>query len=87
MTGQHSAEPLNATCFSSTHQPAKDRRFKGGRNRAGGETMAVNCPHCRERATVRTTKQITLLVKEIRFVCIECNHGFVATLSIDRTTT
>ena len=57
-------------------KPAR-RRYKSG----------IRCPHCGEVATIRTSEQLTPLVRELRVVCndIECGHMFVAQFSAIRT--
>ena len=71
-----------STRFSSTNQPT----FGPGRPRHGG-TLRCVCPHCGQLAKVKTTFQMTSLVKELRYQCgnFFCGHTFVATLSINRT--
>jgi hypothetical protein len=86
MIGQENPEPLNATCFSSTHQPSPQRRRRNKGNFLGGQNMAVSCPHCLDTARLRSSQQLTRLVKECRFICDGCEHGFVAIITIDRTT-
>lgn len=87
MNGQGTPEPLNATCFSSTHQPPRERRRLNKGNFRGGQNMAVLCPHCLETTRLRGSQQLTRLVKECRFICDGCAHAFVALITIDRTTT
>lgn len=88
MTGQPMAEqtPPASARFTTTHQPSPERRFRGPREPAPSR-IQVNCPHCRDLALLRTSRQTTPLFKELRFQCvnIECGHTFVGSLTIDRT--
>lgn len=45
------------------------------------------CPHCDTRAIVRSSGQISPLVRELDYQCqnIACGHTFVSQLSIVRT--
>lgn len=47
----------------------------------------IACPHCNARSIVRSSEQITDLVRELRVNCDndECGHTFVVQLSIIRT--
>lgn len=47
----------------------------------------IRCPHCRQRAVTMTSRELSDLVREIYFQCvnIECGHRFVAHLGIVRT--
>lgn len=47
----------------------------------------IHCPHCGERSIVRSSEQITPIVRELRLTCDnhECGHSFVAQLSVIRT--
>ena len=47
----------------------------------------IHCPHCGSRSIVRTSEQVTPIVRELRLACdnIECGFTCVAQLSIIRT--
>ncbi|USI72693.1 ogr/Delta-like zinc finger family protein [Sphingomonas morindae] len=46
--------------------------------------LVMACPHCGTRALIRTSEQMTILCREIRFRCENdsCGHHFVAQLAI-----
>lgn len=48
---------------------------------------SIACPHCEQKAIVRTSRKVTRVVREIYFACTEprCGHTFVAQLAILRT--
>ena len=45
------------------------------------------CPHCDARAQARTSRQITRLVRETNYRCVdeECGFTFVAQIAVVRT--
>lgn len=47
----------------------------------------VPCPHCGTRAIIRSSEQISALVREADYRCdnIDCGHTFVVELAIVRT--
>lgn len=47
----------------------------------------ICCPHCDGRVRTQTSRQLSRLVREIYFECIDvdCGHRFVAQLGIVRT--
>ncbi len=47
----------------------------------------INCPHCGARSIVRSSEQVTPIVRELRMACdnLECGHTFVAQLTVIRT--
>ncbi|WP_018250801.1 ogr/Delta-like zinc finger family protein [Sphingomonas melonis] len=47
----------------------------------------IQCPHCTSKSIVRTSVQVTDLVRDLHMACdnIDCGHTFVAQLSIIRT--
>lgn len=47
----------------------------------------IRCPHCGDRSIVRSSEQVTPIVRELRLTCenIECGHYFVAQLTVIRT--
>lgn len=49
--------------------------------------FSMTCPHCGERARVRSGEQITPLYRELRFQCsnVECGYTFVGGLEVLRT--
>lgn len=48
---------------------------------------SVTCPHCKSRALIRTSRQLTALVKEVYCQCqnLMCGHTFVAHVEAVRT--
>ena len=48
---------------------------------------SIACPHCRARAAVRTSRQITVTYREMHLRCTndDCGHVFVAELVAIRT--
>jgi predicted RNA-binding Zn-ribbon protein involved in translation (DUF1610 family) len=48
---------------------------------------SFHCPHCRSRAIVRSSAQVTDLVRELDYACTNhrCGHTFVAQLEAVRT--
>ncbi|GAA0462109.1 MULTISPECIES: ogr/Delta-like zinc finger family protein [Sphingomonas] len=48
---------------------------------------SFDCPHCRSRAIVRSSAQVTSLVRELDYACTNhrCGHTFVAQLEAVRT--
>lgn len=55
-----------------------------------GTRMRINCPHCGEKARIRTSKEMSLLSREVYFVCTNdpaiCGHAWKALLSAVCTT-
>ncbi len=50
--------------------------------------LRMRCPHCSAPATCRDSESMSLLLKELIFVCSnfsECGHTFVANLEVVRT--
>lgn len=49
--------------------------------------VTMHCPHCRSRARVRTSKEVSLTMREVTYVCTNnaCGHVWVATLEVART--
>lgn len=45
------------------------------------------CPHCSSKASIKTSKKITAITREIYFQCsnFECGHTWAALLSAVRT--
>jgi len=48
---------------------------------------AITCAHCDAKSIVRTSTDVTNMVREIRLECTngDCGHSFVAQLSVIRT--
>jgi len=48
---------------------------------------AISCPHCDAKSIVRTSNDVTNMVREIRLECTndDCGHTFVSQLSVIRT--
>lgn len=51
------------------------------------EYHRLPCPHCEWPSTIRTSAQLSRLMREFVFCCTnpECGHTFVATLEVSRT--
>lgn len=49
--------------------------------------IGMNCPHCKKRAQVRTSLEITPTMREVYFLCnnLACGHSWVGTLEAVRT--
>lgn len=49
--------------------------------------LTMHCPHCRARTRVRTSKEVSLTMREITFTCTNhiCGHVWVSTLEAART--
>ncbi|WP_429391772.1 ogr/Delta-like zinc finger family protein [Robbsia andropogonis] len=45
------------------------------------------CPHCRTRATARTSRDLSMTMREVIFQCnnAECGHTYVVTMEFART--
>ena len=45
------------------------------------------CPHCRARAFIRTSEEMTTTMREITYQCTdpECGHTYVVVAEVDRT--
>ncbi|MCA8258694.1 ogr/Delta-like zinc finger family protein [Burkholderia sp. AU31624] len=45
------------------------------------------CPHCRTRATARSSREMSLTFREITFQCAnpECGHTYVVNMEFART--
>lgn len=58
-------------------------------NIARGETgkMLFKCPHCRSRSFVRTSRELSVLMRELYFQCsnIVCGHVFKAYVEVVET--
>ena len=49
--------------------------------------VTIKCPHCNSRAIARSSREMSLTLREIVYMCIdpECGHTYVANLEIVRT--
>lgn len=49
--------------------------------------MIFQCPHCKSKATIRTSRPISPLLRELYFQChdVECGHTFSAFLEVRET--
>lgn len=49
--------------------------------------LGMNCPHCKRRAQVRTSLEVTPTMREVYFICssITCGHSWVGVLEAVRT--
>lgn len=54
---------------------------------SGDPGMKTKCPHCKSRATIRSSKQISALVREGKCQCsnLACGHTFVINIEVVRT--
>lgn len=52
-----------------------------------GHRLSIDCPHCGERARVRSSRKLTTLVRAASLQCsnIECGHTFGAQFHITHT--
>jgi hypothetical protein len=52
-----------------------------------GCRLSIDCPHCGERARVRSSRALTLTVRSANLQCsnVECGHTFGAQLHITHT--
>lgn len=49
--------------------------------------MLVRCPHCKQPATIRTSRELAATVRELQMQCqnLECAHTWVAYIEAIRT--
>lgn len=49
--------------------------------------MIFYCPHCKGKATIRTSRTINLLLRELTYQCrdVECGHTFLAWVEVYET--
>lgn len=49
--------------------------------------MRIYCPTCKSKAIIRTSEDISELLREVRCICsnTECGHTFVVNVSYART--
>lgn len=49
--------------------------------------MIFQCPHCKGKATIRTSRSVNLLLRELNYQChdVECGHTFSAFLEVHET--
>lgn len=49
--------------------------------------MLFICPHCRSKATVRNSRQMTVTLRELFLICsnVQCGHTFMAGAEVLRT--
>jgi hypothetical protein len=49
--------------------------------------MRMRCPHCKSSASIRTSTEITVLLREMSLICSNpaCGHTFIAATEINRT--
>ena len=52
-----------------------------------GHRLSIDCPHCGARARVRSSRQLTPLVRSANLQCsnVECGHTFAAQLHVTHT--
>jgi hypothetical protein len=64
----------------------ESRRVAQGDQHANGR-MPMNCPHCKSPAIIRTSRRVSVLVREIYYQCtnVVCGHTFKATIEIIKT--
>ncbi|WP_299307830.1 ogr/Delta-like zinc finger family protein [uncultured Croceicoccus sp.] len=50
-------------------------------------SVSIACPHCSSRATVRTSRAVTPLYRQLNIACrnAECGHTFAADMTITHT--
>ena len=78
------ARALEGRGVHGCNQTAQARHQFKGTNK---EAMRLPCPHCRHPSVIRTSEQMTTLMRQYVFCCVnpECGHTFVGTLEISRT--
>jgi len=49
--------------------------------------LRISCPHCGSKAAIRTSKEVSLITRELYFQCTnhECGHTWTSLLSAIRT--
>lgn len=49
--------------------------------------MRIECPHCEDKAFIRTSQQVTRIIREAKCICSnpECGHTFVILVEAVRT--
>ena len=64
----------------------------GGRKFAAGNKLSrsgttARCPHCESPGIVRTSTEMTILCRDVYFICsnVECGHSWKAQLSFVHT--
>lgn len=55
--------------------------------RPRSKAVAHRCPHCRAHSTVRTSREVTLTLREVTYQCsnAECGHTYVVNMEFART--
>ncbi|WP_080404940.1 ogr/Delta-like zinc finger family protein [Burkholderia ubonensis] len=50
-------------------------------------TILNRCPHCRMRATARSSREMSITFREITYQCnnLECGHTYVVNMEFART--
>ena len=50
-------------------------------------SIKISCPHCKGRAIARSSRELSVTLREINYMCTdpECGHTFVANLEVVRT--
>lgn len=61
---------------------AEQMKSLAGQRRHGERAMA-RCPHCESPARIRTSEEVTILHRDIIFICnnSECGHSWKAQMS------
>jgi hypothetical protein len=57
-------------------------------DRKGAAMRIMNrCPHCRTRATARSSRDMSLTFREVTFMCnnAECGHTYIVNMEFART--
>lgn len=67
-------------CREETGHVAQGDQHANGR-------MPMQCPHCKSPAMIRTSRRVSVLVREIYYQCtnVVCGHTFKATIEIIKT--
>lgn len=54
---------------------------------SGEPGMKTKCPHCGAQAVIRSSKQLSKLIKEATCVCdnVVCGHTFIVSVEVVRT--
>lgn len=64
-----------------SHEIARSHQFDGPMR------ILNRCPHCQTRADARTSRELSLTLREVRFACknTECGHTYVVNMEFART--
>jgi len=77
----------NAYLLDQTEQPKLDaplRIRRPAKPAPGTSRMVIMCPHCLGVATIRTSRQLSMLLREVYCQCtdVACSYSFRATVEV-----